>query len=103
MHFGACPIHCKEHWRVGKARIVKIDFSAAFDRVNNQSILYKLFSFRYWRFCVVYTDTVSVKPITARYGDGCRSKPVTVVSEVPQGKLWARFCSFCILRSFFKF
>ena len=22
----------------------------------------------YWRFCVVYTDTVSVKPITAHYG-----------------------------------
>ena len=22
----------------------------------------------YWRFCVVYTDKVSVKPIRARYG-----------------------------------
>ena len=42
------------------ARIVQIDFCAAFDRVN-QGILC-----RYWKFCVVYTDTVSVKPITAR-------------------------------------
>ena len=39
MHFCACPIHCKVHW---KARVVQIDFSAAFDRVNQQGILYRL-------------------------------------------------------------
>ena len=33
-------------------RIVLIDFSAAFDRVNHQGIMYKL-CFVYWRFCVV--------------------------------------------------
>ena len=50
------------------AKIVKIDFSAAFDRVNHQGILY------IYRLCsvgiggwVVYTGTVSVKSITARY------------------------------------
>ena len=51
-----------------EARIVQIDFNAAFYRVNHHDILYKLFSAGYWRFCVVYTDTVSIKPITARYG-----------------------------------
>ena len=50
-----------------EARIVQIDFSAAFDRVNYQGILNKL-SFWYWRFCVVYIYTVSIKPITALYG-----------------------------------
>ena len=41
----------------------------------------------YWRFCVVYTDTVSVKPITASYGGCCRSKLVDVVSRVSQGSV----------------
>ena len=40
----ACRIHCKVHWRAGRTRIVQIDFSAAFDRVNHQGILYKLCS-----------------------------------------------------------
>ena len=40
-----------------ESMIVQIDLSAAFDRVNHQNILYS--------FCVVYTDRVSVKPITA--------------------------------------
>ena len=49
-----------------EARIMQIDFSAAFDRVNHQDVFYSPCG--YWRFCVVYTDTVSVKPITAHYG-----------------------------------
>ena len=54
---------------VQEANIVQIDFSAAFDRVNDRGILYNLYALLsgYWRFCVIYTDTVSVKPITARY------------------------------------
>ena len=47
---------------------MQIDFSAAFDWVNHQGILYIALLCGHWRFCVVYTDTVSVKPITARYG-----------------------------------
>ena len=38
-----------------EARVMKIDFSAAFDRVNHLGILYKLCS-------------VCIKPITASYG-----------------------------------
>ena len=41
-------------------RIVQIDFSAAFDRVNHLGILYKL--------CSVGIGTVSIKSITASYG-----------------------------------
>ena len=49
-----------------EARILQIDFSATFDRVSGYS-LYALLC-GYWRFCLVYIDTVSIKPITARYG-----------------------------------
>ena len=50
-----------------EARIVQINFSAAFDRVNHLGILYKLWSV-VWRFCPINIDTVSIKPITASYG-----------------------------------
>ena len=67
MHFCACPIHFKVHWRVGRTGIVQIDFSAAFDRVNHRCILYKLSTVGIGA-CVVYIDAVSIKQITARYG-----------------------------------
>ena len=52
-----------------ESRIVQIDFRAAFDRVNHQGILYKLCSVGIGgSACVVYIDSVSIKPITARYG-----------------------------------
>ena len=66
-----------------ESRIVQIDFSAAFDRVNHQGILYTLCSGWYWRCCVVYIDVVSIKPITVMV-DGCQSKLVSIVSGVPQ-------------------
>ena len=43
-----------------EARIVQIDLSAAFDRVNHLVILYKLRP--------LHIDTVSIKLITASYG-----------------------------------
>ena len=51
-----------------KARIVKIDFNAASDRVNHQGIINKAMFSGYWIFCIVYIDTVSIKSITARNG-----------------------------------
>ena len=50
-----------------EARIVQIDFSAAFDMVNHQSILYRLCSVGI-RGSVSSILTVSVKSIKARYG-----------------------------------
>ena len=41
----------------------------------------------YWRRCVIYTDTVSVKPIQHVMVDGCRSKLADVVLGVPQGSV----------------
>ena len=51
-----------------EARIVQIDFSATFDNVSHQGILYRLCSVCIGVSNVVYYDTVSVKPITACYG-----------------------------------
>ena len=44
-----------------------IDFSAAFDRVNHQAILYRLCSAGIGGFVLFLSDTVSVKQITLRY------------------------------------
>ena len=50
-----------------EARILQIDFSASFDRVNHLGILYKLCSVGIGGF-VLSILTVSIKPITACYG-----------------------------------
>ena len=70
-----------------EARIVQIDFSAAFDRVNHQGILLTL--------CSVGVDDSVLSVLTqflsnrSQYVvvDGCRSKLVNVVSGVPQGSV----------------
>ena len=51
-----------------EARIVQIDFSAAFDRVNHLGILYKLCSVCIGGSVLSILTTVSIKPITASYG-----------------------------------
>ena len=50
-----------------EAMIVQIDFSAAVGRVKHQGILYKLCSVGIGG-SVLSINTVSIKPITARYG-----------------------------------
>ena len=70
-----------------EARIVQIDFSAAFDRVNHQGILFKL--------CSVGVG-VSVLSVLKQFLSnrsqyvvvhGCRSKLINIVSAVPQGSV----------------
>ena len=66
-----------------EARIVQINFSDAFDRVNHQGILYKLCS-----VCIggsvlsILTQFLSDRSQHVMV-DGCRSKLVNVVSGVP--------------------
>ena len=73
---------------------MQIDFSAAFDRVNHQGILYKLGSLGLGG---------SVLPILTKFlsnrsqhimVDACRSKLVNVVSGGPQGSF---FCQLLFL------
>ena len=70
-----------------EARIVQIDFSVAFDRINHRGILYKL--------CSVGIGDSVLSILTQFLSDlsqhvmvdGCRIKLVNVVSGVPQGSV----------------
>ena len=70
-----------------EARIVQIDFSAAFDRVNHQGILYMLCSVGIGGSVLsILTQFLSHRSHHVTV-DGCRSKLVDVVSGVPQGSV----------------
>ena len=65
-----------------EARIVQIDFSASFDRVNHQGIMYKLCSVGIGGFVLSTCILTQFRSNPSQYimVDGCRSKVVTVVS-----------------------
>ena len=85
-----------------EARIVQIDFSAAFDRVNLLGILYKLCSLGIGGSVLsIFTEFQSNRSQQVMV-DGCRSKLVNIVSGVPHCSVLAR-CSSCTLPSFFPF
>ena len=70
-----------------EAKIVQIDFSAAFDRVNHQGILYKLFSLGIGGSVLsILTQFLSDRSHHIMVDD-CRSKLVKVVSGVQQGSV----------------
>ena len=70
-----------------EARILQIDFSAAFDRVNHQGILFKLCSVGVGGS--VLSGLTQFLPNRSHYVgvDGCRSKLVNMVSGGPQGSV----------------
>ena len=69
-----------------EARLVQIDFSAAFDRVNHVGILYKLCSVGIGGSVLsILTQFLSNRSHVMV--DGCRSKLVNVVSGVPRGSV----------------
>ena len=72
-----------------EARIVQIDFSAAFDRVNHQGILYKLSSVGIGGSVLsILTQFISNRSQHVMV-NACRSKLVNVVSRVSQGSVLA--------------
>ena len=71
-----------------EARIMQIDFRAAFDRVNLQGILYGLSLWVLEVLCYQYT--VSINRSQCIIVGGCWSKLVDVVSGVPQDRVWGR-------------
>ena len=81
--------------------IVQIDFSAAFDRVNYQGILYKL--------CSLDTVGFELSLLTQFLSNrsqhvmvySCRSKLVNVWSGAQQGSVLGRYCSSCTPQNFF--
>ena len=64
---------------------MKIDFSAAFDRVNYQGILYKLCSVDIEGSVLFLLTQIRSNRSQHVIVDGFRSKLVKVVSGVPQG------------------
>ena len=86
-----------------EARIVQIDFSAAYDKVNHQGILYRLCSVGIGGSVLsILTQFLSNRSHLVTV-DGWRSKLVDVVLGVPQDSFFVRYCSFCILQGFFPF
>ena len=70
-----------------EARIMQIDISATFDRVNHLGILYKLCSVGIGGSVLsILTQFLSNRSQQVMV-DGCRSKLVNVVSGVPQGSV----------------
>ena len=70
-----------------ETRIVHIDFSAAFDRVNHLGILYKLCTVGIGGFVLsILTQFLSNRSQQVMV-DGCRSKLDNVVSGVQQGNV----------------
>ena len=70
-----------------EAKVVQIDFSAAFDGVNHLGILYKLCSLGIVGSVLsILTQFLSNRSQQVRL-DGCRSKLVEVVAGVPQGRV----------------
>ena len=65
--------------------MVQIDFSAAFDRVNHQVILYKLCSVGIGGSVLSILTQFLTNRSQHVMVDGCRRKLVNVVSGVPQG------------------
>ena len=73
-----------------ETRILEIDFSAAFDRVNHLGILYKLCSVGSGGSVLsILTEFLSNRSQQVMVV-GCRSKLVNVVSGVPQGSALGR-------------
>ena len=105
IHFCKCVSHTLQSTLESghEATIVQIDFTAGFDRVNHQGILYKL--------CFVGIGGSVLSVLTQFLSNRSQhvivdvyiSKLVNDVSGVPQGMFWARYCSSHTARSFFPF
>ena len=95
----ACTAKCIGEGK--DARIVQIDFRAAFDRVNHLGILYKLcFVGIGGSVLSIMTQFVSNRSQHVMV-DGCRSKLVNIVSGVLREFL-ARYCFSDTPQSFFR-
>ena len=85
-----------------EARIVQIDFSAAFDSVNHLGILYKLCSvgiIGYVLSILSFYQTDHSKVWWMVVEVNC----LTFYQECRRAMFWARYCSSCTLQSFFPF
>ena len=86
-----------------EARIVQIDFSAAFDRVNHLGILYKLCSLGIISsFLNIFTEFLSNQH-RKLWWMVVEVNWLMLYQECRRAVFWARYCSSCTLLSFFTF
>ena len=85
-----------------EARIMQIDFSAAFDRVNHQGIVYKLCSVGIGGSVLSILTQLLLKQSQHVMVDSCRSKLINVLSGVLccRAVFWAHYCFSYTPRSF---
>ena len=89
--------------REQEVRILQTDFSAAFDRVNHQGILYKLCSVGIGGSVLsILTQFLSDRSQHVMV-DGCRSKLVNVVSGVLQGSVYGPLLFLLYISELFHF
>ena len=81
-----------------EAKIVQIDFSAAFDKVNHQGILYKLSSLGIGGSVLSVLTQFLYNRSQYVLVDGCFGR-----SHYCRAVFWARCCSFCTPRKIFPF
>ena len=89
MHFCACPIQCKVHWRVDR-RLGSCTLISVQPLIGSTiRAFYIALLCGYWRFCVVNTDTNRSLSNRSQHVmvDGCRCKLVDVISGVQQGSV----------------
>ena len=86
-----------------EARIVQIDFSAAFDRVNHLGILYKLYSVVLEVVFCLYWHSFYQIDHSKLWWMVVEVNWLTLYQECRRAVYLASYCSSCTLRSFFYF
>ena len=86
-----------------EARIVQIDFSAAFDRVNHQGILYKLFSVGIGGSVLSILTQFQQTNHSTLWWMVVRVNWLILCQECCRIVFWANYCFSCALRSCFPF
>ena len=86
-----------EMWQ--EAKLVQIDFSATFDRINHQGILFKLCSGG-WRFSAVCSESFSLIGHSMSWSMVVTANWLTWCQGCLREVFWTRSCSSCTRQSF---
>ena len=93
MHCCACPIHCKSLGRGQEARIVQIDFRAAFDMVNYEGILNRLCSVGIGGSVLsILTQFLSNRDYSTLWWMVVGVKSLTLRQVCRREVFWVRYC-----------
>ena len=89
-----------------EARIVQIDFSAAFDWVNHQGILYESIGSALWVFevlCCLYWHSFCQTDRSMLWWMAVGVNWLMLFQECRRAVFWASYCTFCTFQIIFLF